>query len=123
MQFTDQTPIYIQIADTFCENILAGKWAANDRIPSVREVAVAMEVNPNTAMRSYTFLQERDIIANKRGIGYFVAEGGRRRALEYLRQDFLRRTVPDFFKKLYLLEIPYGDLEEYYNQNQQPNQQ
>ena len=117
MKFAEQQPIYIQIADIFCENILSGEWKVNDRIPSVREVAITMEVNPNTAMRSYEFLQNKEIIYNKRGIGYFVSEGGHDKALAYKRAEFMAKTVPDFFKNMYLLGIKYKDMETYYQKS------
>ncbi|HLW08092.1 MAG TPA: GntR family transcriptional regulator [Marinilabiliaceae bacterium] len=114
MQFTEQQPIYMQIADIFCENILSGKWKSNDRIPSVRDVAVSMEVNPNTAMRSYEFLQNKEIIFNKRGIGYFVSEEGHEKALDYKREEFMSKTVPEFFRNMYLLGIKYEEMELFY---------
>ena len=75
MDFKESRPIYLQIADKICGEILTGKFAENERIPSVREYASGLEVNANTVVRSYDFLQNKDIIFNKRGIGYFVAEG------------------------------------------------
>ena len=53
MEFKDTQSIYLQIADLFCENILLKKWKPGDRIPSVREMAVNIEVNPNTVMRTF----------------------------------------------------------------------
>ena len=75
MQFNDNMPIYLQIADRICENILSGKWGSDCRIPSVREMGAEYQVNPNTMMRSYDYLQQKNIIYNKRGIGYFVSPG------------------------------------------------
>lgn len=117
MKFAEQQPIYMQIADIFCENILSGKWKPNDRIPSVRDIAVSMEVNPNTAMRSFEFLQNKEIIYNKRGIGYFVSEGGHDKALDYKREEFMSKTVPEFFRNMYLLGIKYEEMEEYYKKS------
>ena len=117
MNFIEQQPIYMQIADIFCENILSGKWKPNDRIPSVRDVAVSMEVNPNTAMRSYEFLQNKEIVFNKRGIGYFISDEGRDKALEYKREEFLSKTVPEFFRNMYLLGIKYEEMELYYKKS------
>ena len=57
MQFDEQQPIYLQIADIICENILSDKWKSDERIPSVRDIAASMEVNPNTAMRAFDYLQ------------------------------------------------------------------
>lgn len=74
MEFNNKKSIYLQIADYFYENILRKQMNDNDRIPSVRELAIKIEVNPNTVMRTYQHLQEEQIIYNKRGIGYFIAE-------------------------------------------------
>lgn len=73
MTFTNDKPIYIQMADLLCDDILAGKFVADDRIPSVREFAVQMEVNTNTAVKTYDMLSRDNIIYNKRGLGYFVS--------------------------------------------------
>ena len=87
MEFRDKQAIYLQIADHFCENILLEKWKPGDRIPSVREMAVNMEVNPNTVMRTFTYLQDKEIIFNKRGIGYFVSEDGLKRTINLKKED------------------------------------
>lgn len=119
MQFDDQQPIYLQIADILCQNILSEKWKGNERIPSVRDLATSMEVNPNTAMRAYEFLQNHEIIYNKRGIGYFVSPKGKQMALEYKREEFLTKTVPTFFDTMYLLDIKYKELENYYKSQEE----
>ena len=75
MEFDQHKPIYLQIADAICERILTGQWPEGDRIPSVRECGVSLEVNPNTVARSYDELSTEGIIHNKRGIGYFVSPG------------------------------------------------
>lgn len=65
--------IYLQIVDRICDDIMTGKYDADSRLPSVREYAVAAEVNANTVMRSYERLAARELIYNKRGIGFFVS--------------------------------------------------
>ena len=67
MDFDNGKPIYLQIVELFYENILLRQWQEAERIPSVREIAILVEVNPNTAMRAFTHLQEQDVIHNKRG--------------------------------------------------------
>ena len=74
MDYSENKPIYMQIVDHFCDQILRKKWTAGDRIPSVREIAVKMEVNPNTAIRAFHYLQDEDVLYNERGVGYFVSE-------------------------------------------------
>jgi len=115
MEFAESQPIYMQIADIFCENILTGKWKINERIPSVRDVAVQMEVNPNTAMRAFVYLQEKDIIFNKRGIGYFVSENGYEKALNLKREEFIERDLPVVMKTMKLLDITCTEMERIFN--------
>ena len=69
MDFRENPAIYIQIAEYVCEQILLKKWNLGDKIISIRDLAINMEVNPNTVQRAYDFLQQREIITNKRGIG------------------------------------------------------
>ncbi len=111
MKFRENQPIYLQIANLFCDNILIKAWKADEKIPSVREVAVKMEVNPNTAMRAYFFLQERDIIYNKRGIGYFVSPEGFNKTLSMRRETFIKEELPAIFKTMKLLNLSCHDLE------------
>ena len=73
MEFRKQKPIYLQIADRLMEQILSGDPAAEERMPSVRDVAASMGVNPNTVMRTFDYLQGEEIIYNRRGVGYYVA--------------------------------------------------
>ena len=117
MEFYDKKPIYMQIADYFCENILLKKWKENEKIPSVREIAVVMEVNPNTAMRAFVELQDLGIIYNKRGIGYFVAEGGSSKALAFKKEEFIKKDLPLVFKTLEMLNLSFSELEIIYNEN------
>lgn len=110
MQFRESQAIYLQIADYVCERILLKEWKSEERIPSVREMAVQLEVNPNTVMRSYEFLQQKEIIINQRGIGYFVSAGALNQALEYRRDDFMQKELPQVFRNMYLLNMEPDDL-------------
>lgn len=114
MEFNDNQPIYLQIADLFCENILLKKWSAGDRIPSVREMAVSIEVNPNTVMRTFNYLQEKGVIFNKRGIGYFVSDDGFRITRDLRKDDFIRQELPRIFKEMRLLGLGLEDVKDYY---------
>ena len=110
MDFVNKQPIYMQIADYFCENILKKEWKQNEKIPSVREIAIQVEVNPNTAIRAYTFLQDQGIIYNKRGIGYFVSEDGYQKAKEMRRAEFVHKDLPSLFKTMELLSIKIDEI-------------
>lgn len=114
MDFKDKQAIYLQIADYICEQILLAKWPPGERIPSVRDLAALMEVNPNTVMRTYDFLQGLEIIFNKRGIGYSADEKAVEKILAYKRERFLATELPDLFKSLYLLNIGMNEVSERY---------
>ena len=115
MEFRESQSIYLQIADYVCERILLEEWKAGERIPSVRELAVQLEVNPNTVMRTYDHLQQLDIIYNQRGIGFYVSVGSMKAAQQYRRKDFSERDLPNFFRNIYLLEMDMGELTKFYD--------
>lgn len=93
MNFKESKAIYLQIADRICDEVLLGQYQEEERIPSVREYAAVVEVNANTVMRSYDYLQTQGVIYNKRGIGYFVSVGARKLILSLRKEYFLKEEV------------------------------
>ena len=61
MIFNSDKPIFLQMADRLCDEILADKYKDDDRIPSVREYAVLLEVNTNTAVKAYDELAQAGV--------------------------------------------------------------
>lgn len=114
MEFRDNKAIYLQIADYVCEHILLEKWKAEEKIPSVREMAVELEVNPNTIMRTYELLQTKNIISNKRGIGFFVAEKAINQVKDFRKAHFIDDELPVLFRNIYLLNISFDELQRKY---------
>ncbi len=114
MEFRQDQAIYLQIADLVCENVLAGVWKARDRIPSTRELAESIEVNPNTVVRTYLYLQEKGIIVNQRGIGYFVADDAVAVTTALRKADFVSKELPRIFRTMDLLGMSYGEVEKLY---------
>jgi GntR family transcriptional regulator len=109
MEFNQNKPIYLQIADGILEKILSSELKEGDRILSVRELGAELGVNPNTVMRSYEKLTLDGIIYNQRGIGYFVADGARSAALENSRADFLENELPQILRRMELLGLDPKD--------------
>ena len=118
MEFDSKQPIYLQIAEKMIENILEEKWTGEDKVPSVRELAMEVEVNPNTIMRTYSFLQEANIIYNKRGIGYFVSPEAFSIVKEIKKEEFINEELPHVFRTMELLDMGIDDIEEQYEQYQ-----
>ena len=114
MVFKESKPIYLQIADRIMDEILLGEYPAGERIPSVREYAAVVEVNANTVVRSYDYLQNLDIIHNKRGLGYFTNEGARETILSFRRKAFLTESMPEIFRQMELLQISTEEIEQLY---------
>ena len=105
MEFRKQKPIYLQIADRLMEQILSGEYAAEDRVPSVRDVAEAMGGNPNTVMRTFECLRGEEIIYNRRGVGYFVSPDAKQKILAEQRREFLEEELPLIKQKMKVLGI------------------
>ena len=114
MDFKDQQAIYMQIADYVCENILLKKWPPGDKIISIRDLAVLMEVNPNTVQRAYDFLQQKEIILNRRGVGYFVEGDAEKTIKEYRKDIFFEAELPGVFKNMFLLGVSMKEFQTRY---------
>lgn len=112
MEFTKEKAIYLQIVDLVFESILHQRWTEGERIPSVRDLAVSLEVNPNTVVRSYTYLQENGIIHNRRGLGYYVSPEATEKARAILRDEFIRHKLPRLVKSMKLLGIGFDELKQ-----------
>ena len=110
MDFKSTQTIYRQIEHWVYEQILSGAWKPGERAKSVREMAVAFEVNPNTVMRSYERLQNQEIITNKRGIGYFVNEDAPEKIHAIRKKAFMEEEVPEFLKNMRLLGITMEEI-------------
>lgn len=115
MIFSNDKAIYIQIADRLCDEILADKYKDDDRIPSVREYAVLLEVNTNTAVKAYDELARANIIYNKRGLGYFVTPGAKQQILKERKQEFMKERLPELFRQMQLLGITLEDVKIAYD--------
>lgn len=106
-------PVYRQIIDQVLAGIAAGSLAGGDQLPTVRQVAVDLAINPNTVVRAYRELEIRGVIETQQGMGTFVAhkkikqdEVERQRRLTQIVTDFVARagaagfTVADLVEQL-----------------------
>jgi GntR family transcriptional regulator len=116
MEFKENPAIYIQIAEYVCERILLKKWKLGDKVISIRELAIQMEVNPNTVQRAYDLLQQQDIIVNRRGIGYFTGEDAMERILTFRRAQFIDNELPVFMRNIFLLKMDFKEIKVLYDQ-------
>ncbi|MCL5261160.1 MAG: GntR family transcriptional regulator [Gammaproteobacteria bacterium] len=119
MEFQPKQAIYLQIADHICEKILTREWQADTKIPSIREIAVDVEVNPNTAARAFVYLENSAIIYKQRGVGFYVAADAVEKIIALKRQIFFTEDAPRFFKLAELLKINFNELLELHTQSKQ----
>lgn len=110
MDFKDNKPIYLQITDLICNEILSGKHPEGGRLPSVRDYAVQVEVNVNTVVRSFDWLSQQEIIFQKRGLGFFVSEGAMNIIRQVRRDEFFRQQLPDLFEAIQTLDISIDEV-------------
>ena len=80
INYHDSRPIYEKVKDSLRQLILSGALPEGDRLPSVRELAVSLTINPNTIQRAYRELEQEGYIVSVPGKGSFVAQGGGARA-------------------------------------------
>lgn len=123
MEFGDHKTIFLQIRDWLVDQILTGKLAPGDRVPSVRELAADIEVNRNTVMRSYALMEQEGIIDNRRGIGFFVSDQARQRLATDEKAQFIRDELPKLVHQAKVLRLTLADFEPliqqlHENQNQ-----
>lgn len=118
MEFRSSEAIYLQIVDYVNDKILLKKWLPETKIPSVRDLAFTLEVNPNTVMRSYEYLQNAEIIYNKRGVGVFVAEDGVKKVKALKKKKFIDKDLPLVFKNMYVLGIDLNEIQQLYGRFQ-----
>jgi len=116
MEFKENPAIYIQIAEYVCEQVLLRRWKLEEKIISIRDLATNLEVNPNTVQRSYDLLQHQNIITNKRGVGYFIAEDAMKRILHFKREQFIQNELPVFLRNIYLLKMDFKEIKVLYDE-------
>ena len=114
MEFKKSLSIFEQIGMSVQENIINKAWQEGERIPSVRDFATSIQVNPNTVMRSYTLLQDQGILENRRGIGFFVALGAMNKSLQQRKDQFAEEFLPELFKNVEQLGLSWDELKQYY---------
>ncbi len=117
MEFKNTKGIFLQIADSISEKVIGGQYPPGEKIPSVRDLALEMGVNPNTVMRTYTELQTRGIIDNKRGIGYYVTNEAVGIIRDWKRKEFFEIDLPVVVKQTKMLGVTYEELQPYFKSN------
>lgn len=117
MIFKTDTPIYRQIVELCFAKIQSGEW--KDKVPSVRDFALELTVNPHTVLKAYDYLQREGIITPKRGMGMFLTEDAYKFVINYMKEEFLHNDVEKVFYKMDLLGIGINEVIELYKKREE----
>jgi GntR family transcriptional regulator len=110
MDFNSNLPIYLQIADYVCDKILLKQWLPEEKIPSIRELAITLEVTHNTVLRTFEHLQQKNIIYTKRGMGYFIEKDALKLLNASKKEQFLKEELPNLFYKMNIIGFDISEL-------------
>lgn len=110
MNFKTDRPIYRQIIDYAFARIMSGEWLPEQKVPSVRELAVQMAVNSHTVLKAYEYLQNENIIYPRRGMGFFLAEDAKENVNAARRHEFYTTTLNELFEEMDMLGISIDDI-------------
>jgi GntR family transcriptional regulator len=115
LEFDDKMPIYLQIMDHIKMDIATEKLKANDKLPSVREMATNLKVNPNTLQRAYQELERLGIVYTQRGMGTFVGE--KENMIDDLKQEMAKEVMDSFILRMKRLGFTEQEIIESISKN------
>ena len=96
MDFNPSLPIYLQVMMSIKRNIVTGRLALGEKLPSVRDLALQYTINPNTASRVYKELENENVCFTRRGMGTFVTEDKKRAA--QMKEEMAQELIDEFLK-------------------------
>lgn len=102
-RFSSSGPIYLQLLDHFLIAIVQGAWPPGEKIPSVRQLALQFEVNPNTVQKSLSQLEDLGLAQSQRTAGRFVTTDEDR--IEEVRKQLALREVQTFTQSMVQLGV------------------
>ena len=110
LEWKDNQPIYRQLRDKVAAQILSGSIKEGEPLPSVRNVAVDLQINPLTASKAYQELVDEEVVEKKRGLGMFVIKGARSKLLNLEKKRFLEEEWPEIATRISALGLNPSDL-------------
>ena len=93
INFEDERPIFVQIAEGIEDAILGGAFLEESQIPSTTEISVSYKINPATALKGINLLVDSGILFKKRGVGMFVTPGATKKLIEKRRNLFYENYI------------------------------
>ncbi|WP_422658489.1 GntR family transcriptional regulator [Paenibacillus sp. EC2-1] len=122
IEFDNNLPIYLQIMNYLKREIVRGGLKPGDKIPSVRELAADLQINPNTVQRTFQELEREGIVETRRGLGRYVTSEGskimtiKKEMASELLEHFIRGMQELGFKEQDIMSIVSEAVKEDVNQ-------
>ena len=110
LEFNDDRPIFVQIAEGIEDAILSGAFPEETQIPSITEFSVSYKINPATALKGINILVDNSIVYKKRGLGMFVMEGAVEKLREKRRQEFYNNYICNLIAEAKRLQLSVEDI-------------
>lgn len=98
MDFNKGQPIYTQLVEMIKQDIIKGKLKIGDKLPSIREYAAEVMVNPNTVQKAFTELETIGYIFSKRGVGFFVNDD--EEFIKNAKDNYLKEKIDEFIDSM-----------------------
>ncbi|NLF79689.1 MAG: GntR family transcriptional regulator [Clostridia bacterium] len=112
INFEENRPIFLQIAEMLEDSILSGAYAEESQIPSITDFAVACKINPATALKGVNLLVEDGLLYKKRGLGMFVSAGARQKIIKRRMDDFYLSYIMPLLAEAERLGVERGQIQE-----------
>jgi len=109
-RWNDTQPIFLQIRQQLIEMVLKETIPEGEALPSIRQIAMDLSVNPLTVTKAYQSLVDLGVVEKKRGLGMYVAKGARAKLLAHEREKFLAQDWPRIRVQIEALELNLKDL-------------
>lgn len=110
ISFSDEKPIFIQIAEGIEDGVLSGIFPEDSQIPSTTEISVSYKINPATALKGINMLVDSGIIYKKRGIGMFVSTGAVKILTEKRKEQFYENYITKLIGEAKRLKIEKAEI-------------
>ena len=110
MQFNHERPIYLQIKEKLYRLMAGGNFSPGQQLPSVRELALELKVNPNTVQRAYRELETEGLLFTRRGQGTFMTEEIKK--ISHLRKKIAEESALTFVQTAFSLGLKKKDIKD-----------
>jgi DNA-binding transcriptional regulator YhcF (GntR family) len=105
INFEDERPIYVQVAESIEKGILIGAYAETKQVPSTTEISVTYKINPATALKGINRLVDEGLLYKQRGVGMFVAKGAAKKVEQKRKDAFYGQYVKRLTKEAKRLNL------------------